>query len=621
MVTSRYALVLSALFSASAALAQTPSVPDEAFGGLCVAGALSPEIASGIRPAKVERVAPGPVLAASGTPNGTARESDTGIGAHCLVQGEFESRKGVDGTEFAIRFELRVPEDWNGRLLYQGGSGLNGSLSPAMGTNISNGSSAPVALARGFAVVSTDSGHEGPDAEFGKDEVAKINFAYGAIGKVTRVATGFVARLTGSEPSRTYFEGCSNGGREAMIAAQRHSELFDGIVAGNPAFHLSRSTVLANYSQKVYAGIAPGAADGKPRLAMSLTEGDLSLLSAGILAQCDELDGAEDGMVFDQKSCNFDPSVLQCHAGQGDECLSQEKVQAITAAFRGPLAADGTPVASSWVYDTGVSGDNWKAWQIGLAGSDGIDDTLLPGLISDTLARYFSYPQITLEALAAGNQRHPWQRRGTRGWHGVRRAQHHATGRNINRRHGCRRDLLLIHGLDWLARGRSARDGIRAGVRSRDHLQPRRRALQLRSLRQTERLAHAQSAIRWPEARPKSSPAKSLTTFHIAGRSMNCASSVIMAASLVRFSRSCGDSTASRTAGGFGSGVERDPSTRARDPEEGGDFFRQGGKSLRFHLIDAAKKELPSGICASSSGDHWRERRCRARLHPSLNVI
>src|SRR4029434_692203 len=115
------------------------------------------------------------------------------------------------------------------------------------------------ALVRGFAVVSTDSGHEGAvfDASFMKDQEAALNFAQASVGKVTAAAKTIIARYYGQGPTRSYFVGCSTGGREGMIASQRYPAEFDGVVAGAPAMRTGRSNLGLAWANHVLAQVSP----------------------------------------------------------------------------------------------------------------------------------------------------------------------------------------------------------------------------------------------------------------------------------------------------------------------------------------------------------------------------
>ena len=141
--------------------------------------------------------------------------------AHCLFRVTLDARpSSIEGVSLGIGFELRLPLDWNGRFLFQGGGGLNGSLNPAVG----NVSGAASALERGFAVVSTDGGHRGRsivDSSFAADQQAKLDFAYQAVQRTTYEAKSIIDRIYGRQPDYSYFMGCSTGGREGMLADRK----------------------------------------------------------------------------------------------------------------------------------------------------------------------------------------------------------------------------------------------------------------------------------------------------------------------------------------------------------------------------------------------------------------
>jgi feruloyl esterase len=320
---------------------------------------------------------------------------------HCLIRGDIDARTGADGQQYKIGFELRLPAEWNGRFLFQGGGGLNGVIVPAIGGNISNGSSAPDALARHFAVVSTDSGHQGKnfdDTSFARDQEAKLNYGYASIGKVTSVAKQLIGKVTGRQPDHSYFMGCSNGGREAMIAAQRFPLDFDGVLAGNPAFNLSAAAVLTNYSGWAYEDAAKKLGTDSTKL---FNQSDTALLHSALLRECDGLDGAMDGMIFDHAACRFDVKQLACRKGQTANCLDPIKVEAIDRAFRGPVDAQGKPIAGSWTFDTANFTPDWMLWQTGLPTPNG-PMRVLQTLVRSSLTNYFAYPQYAA-TLAGGD--------------------------------------------------------------------------------------------------------------------------------------------------------------------------------------------------------------------------
>ena len=163
------------------------------------------------------------------------------------MEGVINQRTGVDGKPYGIGFALALPDQWNGRFLFQGGGGLNGSVALPLG---SQAAGEMPALARGFAVVTTDSGHKGGvfDGSFFRDQQASLDFYYVAIGRVARLAKEMIASYYGRRArSIPYFAGCSTGGREAMIMSQRYPEYFDGIVSGDPAIRTGHSNLALGF--------------------------------------------------------------------------------------------------------------------------------------------------------------------------------------------------------------------------------------------------------------------------------------------------------------------------------------------------------------------------------------
>ena len=335
--------------------------------------------------------------AAEVQPTASVAGSSTPLPARCRVRGTIAPYVGAKGKQYATRFELQLPYHWNGELLFQGGGGLNGTVNPAIGSIVTSGSDAAPALARGFAVVSMDSGHAAAnpgDITFADDQQARINYAYGAIGQVTHVAKDSLHRFYFAAPKKTYFMGCSTGGREAMIAAQRYPAEFDGIVAGDPAFNLSDATLLSHHGAMVFSEVAPKDANGAPILPKALTDPEWNLLRTAVLNACDALDGSRDGMIFNHRDCSFDPAVLQCKSQQTAGCLSPEKITAIQQAFAGPRDANGKPIAGQWPFDAGIAEAGYRAWRIGSTGRDGNPATPLVALSDLTLTKFMNYPQI-----------------------------------------------------------------------------------------------------------------------------------------------------------------------------------------------------------------------------------
>jgi feruloyl esterase len=385
------AAALLALVAAGAgAPAQTPD------GGASSArcAALPGAAGAGVVVTEATFEAAGPMAAAPGRPALTLPQ-------HCRVRGTIERRIGAGGREFGIGFELRLPSAWNGRFLFQGGGGLDGVVNPAIGS-LANSAQAP-ALARGFAVVSTDAGHDGGmmSATFGVDQQARIDYAYAAIGKVTPAAKALVERYYGRPPAHSYFAGCSNGGRQALTAAERYPLLFDGIVAGDPTLRFSRVALDEAWNLNVLGKIAPKDVDGHPLIAKVFSPDELTLVKTALLKRCDARDGLADGQIQDWSHCDFDPAMVQCRAGQSKDCLSPGQVGALRELHRGPHTPAAGSIYGPFNYDTGIGGSAWRSMRLGSAQSgpaNSADATLGLGML-----RYF---QLT----PPDPQFDPWQR-------------------------------------------------------------------------------------------------------------------------------------------------------------------------------------------------------------------
>jgi Tannase and feruloyl esterase len=312
---------------------------------------------------------------------------------HCQIQGALAPHVGIDGKNYAIGYELRLPANWNGKFVFQGGGGSDGVLRPAIGVQATGEVSA---LAKGYAIASTDAGHRdepGPIGPylFGLDPQARIDKGYNHIPVVTAKAEELIKAFYGRAQSKKYFVGCSNGGRQGMAATQRFPSLFDGVVAGAPAYRVPRAAIEAMAEVQVLASIAPKGADGKPDLGAALTQGDLKLLSDKIAENCDAADGLADGLVNNVRACKFDPLALQCPAGQANGCLTPEKAKAIDRVFEGARLSNGARLYSDWPWDPGIASPGWTAWKIGSPGKmppDARNVTLIPG----SVAYYFSSP-------------------------------------------------------------------------------------------------------------------------------------------------------------------------------------------------------------------------------------
>jgi feruloyl esterase len=326
---------------------------------------------------KAEIVPAGSAPMADGS--GVIDERGEPLPEHCLVQGMLNPRIGAGGRRFGLGFDLRMPTRWNGRFAFHGGGGMDGRLAPALGDIF--GSVRPSALARGFAVVSTDGGHRGDllDGSFGLDQQARIDYAYNALDKVTLKAKELVEKYYGAVPSYSYLLGCSNGGRQGLIASQRFPLYFDGIVAGDPSIKFSRVAVDEMWNIQVAARIAPKDENDRPIISRSFSDGDLRLVADSVLKRCDVMDGLADGIINDWQSCDYDPGVLTCKAEKTDICLSAAQVEALRDIHSGPRTSKGISLYGVFNYDTGIADPIWRAMHFGSSGTgewDAADATL-----------------------------------------------------------------------------------------------------------------------------------------------------------------------------------------------------------------------------------------------------
>jgi pimeloyl-ACP methyl ester carboxylesterase len=310
--------------------------------------------------------------------------------AHCRVTGRMGERTGADGKPYHIGFEMRLPPQWNGRLLYQGGGGNDGVVRPAVGPQAAPG----YALNRGFAVVTTDAGHQGPTADFGFDPIARTDNAYNAHDKVAVTAKELVRRHYGKPAERAYFIGCSGGGRQGMMFTQRFPSYFDGVIAIAPAMRVSKgATIAAAWDTQALQAIAPAGADGQPVLSRALSDGDLGLLRKGILDACDAQDGLADGLLSNPAACRFDVRKLQCAGEKTAECLAPAQVTALQKIFAGARNSAGQPLYYSWPWDPGIGHPNndWRNWKLGNSTSAQANSRHV-FLMQDALQGYFVTP-------------------------------------------------------------------------------------------------------------------------------------------------------------------------------------------------------------------------------------
>ncbi len=341
-----------------------------------------------------QRAPAGITLAAQSIAGDTQRPPGVTAGpmlvAHCRLSGKMGERKGQDGKAYHTGFELRLPANWNGRLLYQGGGGNDGVIRPAVGPQAAPG----YALNRGFAVVTTDAGHQGPTADFGFDPQARLDNAYAAHDRVAVTAKDLVRQFYNKPAERSYFIGCSGGGRQGMMFTQRFPSYFDGVIAMAPAMRVSSgATIAAAWDTQALQAIAPAGTDGKPVLSRALSEADLGVLRQGILQACDADDGLADGLVSNPAACRFDIKTLQCAGAKTNSCLAANQVDALQKMMGGARTSSGQPLYFSWPWDPGIGhpANDWRLWRLGTSTAAQANSRHV-FLMQDALQGYFVTP-------------------------------------------------------------------------------------------------------------------------------------------------------------------------------------------------------------------------------------
>jgi feruloyl esterase len=220
----------------------------------------------------------------------------------------------------AIRFEVWLPlEDrYNGRLQSVGGGGLAGNFDYA---------AMNAAVTAGFASAATDTGHRDNDSLWLADPQRREDYGSRAIHEMTLTAKTLIDAFYGSGPEFSYFNGCSTGGRQGLMEAQRYPNDYDGIISGAPVNAFTQLHMGQLWT--AHATLIPEGA--------ALDADDLELVNAAVLAACDANDGVADGILADPRSCSFDPSELACRGRSTDACLATPKVDALAKIYAGAV--------------------------------------------------------------------------------------------------------------------------------------------------------------------------------------------------------------------------------------------------------------------------------------------
>jgi len=290
----------------------------------------------------------------------TALDFDAAVGARVTLSaalapaaGELPERCRISATVApGIGIEAWLPvDDWNGKLLVTGCQGQCGSILAEPMEDAS---------ARGYATATTDGGHgagKSPDGRWAFNNTAlEEDFGHRAVHVTARLAAALAEAFYGSQPAHAYFQGCGTGGRQALVAASRDPDDFDGIIAGAP-FDPRLSVPLM-----IWADAANTGPDGKP----ILKRPQFDLLHKGALAACDAADGQVDGVIGDPPACTFQPDSLACTEAHAQGCLDGAQLEAARRIYSGPVTRAGRRLAPF-----GAAVGSEAGWERELIGRDG----------------------------------------------------------------------------------------------------------------------------------------------------------------------------------------------------------------------------------------------------------
>jgi feruloyl esterase len=243
---------------------------------------------------------------------------------------------------------------WNGKFQGIGNGGFAGAISqPSLAS----------AVARGYATASTDTGHTTTDASWALGHPEKIvDYGHRAVHEMTEKAKAIVSAFYGNGPKHSYFASCSNGGRQALMEAQRYPNDYDGLIAGAPA----------NYFTHILTGFAFNLQATTIDPSSYVAPGKLKAIEAAALAACDARDGVTDGVIDDPTKCSFDPSALLCKGAESDACLTEKQLIALKKVYDGPRTSKGEQIIPGFVPGGETGPGGWLAWITGSGSNKGL---------------------------------------------------------------------------------------------------------------------------------------------------------------------------------------------------------------------------------------------------------
>jgi feruloyl esterase len=278
-----------------------------------------------------------------GAGGGGGRGNAPVVPARCEVRGIIKP-SGDSNIGFAVW--MPPAATWNGKYRQNGNGGWAGNIGLAAMID---------PLQRGYATAATDDGHEGDairDASWAVGHPERlVDFGYRAVHETAVQAKAIIRAFYGKDSSRNYFFGCSDGGREALMEAERYPEDFAGIVAAAPAWDWSHLFTSFVWNEQALMK-APG----------SNLSSKIEAIQKASLAACDEKDGAKDGLVEDPRQCTFDPRVIQCKGAEGPDCLTAAQVEALRKVYAGPKNSRGDQIFPGVPLGAEGAPGTWASW-------------------------------------------------------------------------------------------------------------------------------------------------------------------------------------------------------------------------------------------------------------------
>ena len=284
-----------------------------------------------------------------------------------------------------IKIEVWLPAaGWNGKLQGIGNGGFAGVIDYVQ---------LGVVVSKGYAATATDTGHSGTpfDATWALGHPEKVvDFGHRGIHEMSRIAKEAVQAFYGKTPQRAYFAGCSDGGREALMEAQRYPADYDGILAGAPA---------GNWTPLLASAVSDTQALTLDP-ASFIPQTKIPAIAAAILKACDELDGVRDGILNDPRQCHFDPTTMHCKVGEdSDKCLTSKQAAALKKIYAGLRDSQNHELFPGYLPGAEDGQGGWALWIAGPAPTKSLMAVFGLGYFSNMVyeTSYWDYKTFKLE--------------------------------------------------------------------------------------------------------------------------------------------------------------------------------------------------------------------------------